>query len=295
MSILIDKDTRVLCQGFTGRQATFYSERAIAAGTSMVGGVTPGKGGETHLGLPVFNRVAEAMEQTGANASVIFVPPAHALAAMLEAIEAGMPLIVCITERIPVLDMVRVKQALVDSSSVLIGPNCPGIVTPDQCRIGIMPVDIFKPGNIGVVSRSSTLTYEAVAQVSAQGLGQSTCIGIGADPVHGLGYVDALKRFLADEQTEGIVLIGEIGGDEEEQAAQFLAGQNASKPVVAYIAGHQAPEGRRMGHAGAVIQRGMGTAAGKSSVLAESGVVLARSPFEIGRRIAELIPHTSAV
>ncbi|MBX2882808.1 MAG: succinate--CoA ligase subunit alpha, partial [Granulosicoccus sp.] len=267
MSILVDKTTGVLCQGFTGRQATFYSERAIAAGTRMLGGVTPGKGGSRHLGLPVFDTVREGMDSTDATASVIFVPPAHAGAAMIEAIEASMPLIVCVTERIPVLDMIRVRQALAGSESVLVGPNCPGIVAPEQCRIGIMPVEVFTPGCIGIVSRSSTLTYEAVAQTTEVGLGQSTCVGIGADPVHGLGFVDAVKLFLNDDDTQGIVVVGEIGGSEEEQLASYLAETKPAKPIVGYIAGQHAPAGRRMGHAGAVIRNGQGTATEKMNAL----------------------------
>jgi len=290
MSILIDQETRVICQGFTGRQATFYSERAIASGTTMVGGVTPGKGGSTHLGLPVFDSVAEAMQETGATASVIFVPPSNAGKAMIEAAQAQIPLMVCITERIPVLDMVKVKQALELSPTLLIGPNSPGIVTPGQCRIGIMPTEVFRPGSIGVVSRSSTLTYEAVAQISAEGLGQSSCVGIGGDPLHGLGYIDIVKRLLEDQQTDGIVVVGEIGGHEEELLARYLASVNVTKPVIAYIAGQHAPEGRRMGHAGAVIQRGVGDADGKIDALRQASVEVTTSPFKIGQTIAGALP-----
>jgi len=286
MSILIDRSTRVICQGFTGKQATFFSERAIASGTQMVGGVTPGKGGTMHLGLPVFDTVADAMQQTGANASVVFVPPANAGAALHESIVAGMPLLVCITERIPVLDMARTRQALKTSKTRLVGPNCPGIVAPGQCRIGIMPTDIFKRGRVGIVSRSSTLTYEAIAQTTTSGLGQSTCIGIGADPIHGLGYVDVLKLFMEDDDTDGVVMIGEIGGVEEEQAATFLESQTINKPVVAYVAGRHAPEGRRMGHAGAIVQHGMGTAASKVEALQQAGVLISESPSAIGRTMA---------
>lgn len=289
MSILVDKTTRVLCQGFTGRQATFYSERAIAAGTNMVGGVTPGKGGRSHLGLPVFSTVAEARSGTQANASVIFVPPAQAAAAMIEAVEAEIPLIVCITERIPVQDMLKVRAALTGSGSTLVGPNCPGIVTPAQCRIGIMPADIFKPGRIGIVSRSSTLTYEAVAQTTAAGLGQSTCVGIGADPVHGIDFVECLQRFFDDPETEGIVLIGEIGGSAEEQAAAFLLENESPKPVVAYVAGQHAPEGRRMGHAGAIVQKTSGSAAHKIAALAQAGVLVEPSPTGIGTAMASAL------
>lgn len=282
MSILVDRNTRVICQGMTGRQASFYVERAIAAGTRMLAGVTPGKGGQQHLGLPVFDSVKEAMNATGANATVIFVPPANAANAMMEAIAAELPLIVCITERTPVLDMLKVRNALLESKSILVGPNCPGIVTPNQCRIGIMPADIFKPGRIGIVSRSSTLTYEAVAQTTSSGLGQSTCVGIGADPVRGLSFADALKLFLQDGDTDGIVLIGEIGGREEEHAAEILQGQSVDKPVVAYIAGQHAPTGRRMGHAGAIIERGVGTVESKVQALQAAGVIISESPTEIG-------------
>jgi len=289
LAILVDENTRVLCQGFTGKQATFYSERGIASGTTMVGGVTPGKGGTEHLGLPVFDTVAEACQQTDANATLIFVPPANARDAMLEAIEAEIPLLVCITERIPLQDMVLVKKALKRSSSVLVGPNCPGIITPGRCKMGIMPTEIFQPGQIGIVSRSGTLTYEAVAQTTAAGLGQSTCIGIGADPVQGLGFIDTLKLFMEDEMTRGIVLIGEIGGSEEEAAAQWLSEHGIQKPVIAYIAGQYAPEGRRMGHAGAIQERGNGSAESKITALDEAGVTIVRSPMEIGSTVSSVL------
>jgi len=289
VSILVDRNTGVICQGMTGKQATFYVERAIAMGTRMLAGVTPGKGGQQHLGLPVFDTVAQAVEATGANATVIFVPPAHAAAAMHEAIDAKLQLIVCITERMPIMDMIKVRKALLDSDSTLIGPNCPGVVTPDQCRIGIMPTDIFMPGSIGIVSRSSTLTYEAVLQTTNSGLGQSTCVGIGADPVRGLSFVDALQLFLQDDQTEGIVLIGEIGGREEERVAQLLQESPAQKPIVAYVAGQHAPMGRRMGHAGAIIERGVGTAKSKIEALRAAGVIISHSPVEIGRTMLQAV------
>ena len=282
MSILVDKNTKVICQGMTGQQGTFYSERAISAGTTVIGGVRPGKGGQRHLGLPIFDTVAEAMEKTGANATVIFVPPANAAAAIQEAIDAQIELIVCVTERIPVLDIVRVKRALENSKSRMIGPNSPGVITPRECQIGIMPVEVFKPGRIGIVSRSSTLTYEAVEQTTANNLGQTTCIGIGADPVQGMTFADALELFMADDKTEGIVLIGEIGGIAEEQAADYLKANKSTKPVVACIAGRYAPRGRRMGHAGAIIQHGSGSAEEKIEVLKSAGVQIAESPVEIG-------------
>ena len=289
MAILVDADTRVLGQGITGRQGTFHAERSIAYGTRFVAAVTPGKGGRRHLYLPVFDRVADAVEATGADTSVIYVPPDHAADAMVEAIHAAVKLVVCVTEGVPVLDMVRVKRALEGTSTTLVGPNTPGIITPGACRIGVMPGLIHRRGRIGIVSRSSTLTYEAAAQCTALGLGQSTVVGIGADPVHGIGFVDCLKLFLADDETDGIILIGEIGGVDEEAAAEFLRDARPSKPVVGYIAGTTAPAGRRMGHAGAIIAGGRGSAGEKLDALRGAGVVVPDSPAEIARTMAQAL------
>jgi succinyl-CoA synthetase alpha subunit len=291
MAILIHKNTRVICQGFTGSQGTFHSEQAIAYGTQMVGGVTPGKGGETHLELPIFDTVRAAKHETNPDATVIYVPAPYAADAILEAIDAAIPLIICITEGIPVQDMIKVHAALKNSTSKLIGPNCPGIITPGECKIGIMPGFIHKPGRIGVVSRSGTLTYEAVDQLTKLGMGQSTCVGIGGDPIHGLTFTDVISLFFDDPNTDAVVMIGEIGGSEEAKAADFIRNHPNKKPVIGFIAGRTAPPGRRMGHAGAIISGGNDTAEGKTIYLTQAGLHMVNSPAEIGQKVKDILNH----